>query len=348
MSYSITQIIHPRKDKNGQQKIQIRVIYNRTRVYLTTDFKTGSDNPKINASVRKQITDAEDLLLDAIRGGSISAAEFKTLYKKEKAKSIYLIDYIQTLTERLKLSKGTLSHYTSLGNKVGLVKLSEINIPWLEKFEKSLTLDGNTINANMKRFKSILFKAAAEGFIKEESFKRYRVPAYKQKLVDYLTEKEVKAVTKIVKAVNVHAKKVAGYYFLLSCFTGWRISDVKRFNSSMIHGNNIVIRAKKNGQIVSFPIIPRLKEVLKFVTKNPFDISEQAAREFIREIARDAGITKKLKFHSSRHTFGMILMSNGFTMDEIAEKLGDSVLISKVYARVHNESLDKKIRERLG
>lgn len=349
--YSIAQILHPHKDKNGKQKVQIRIIYNRARVYLKTNFKVfpGAENVKINAIVKRQMSEAEDKMLDAIRDG-LTTHDFKTLFKKEKARSIRLVDYIETLTDKLKgkLSQGTLAHYTSLGKKVGSVMLSEINVKWLENFDSGLTLDSNSINANMKRFKSILFKAAADGFIKEDQFKKYKVPAYKQKLVEYLTEKEIDSFTKIVRAVNVHSKKIAGWYFLLSCYTGWRISDVKRFNKGLITGNKIIIRAKKNGEIIPTPIHSRLKEVLNFVAKNPFDISEQQAREFVKELAGLAGIKKHVKFHSARHSFAMLLMANGFTIDEVAYYLGDSVLIAKVYARVHNESLDKKIREKLG
>lgn len=153
--------------------------------------------------------------------------------------------------------------------------------------------------------------------------------------------------TKTVKVQTVKGKRIAGYYFLLSCYTGWRISDVKRFDSKMIHGKSLVLRAKKNGQIVSMPIIPRLKEVLNFVTKNPFDISEQRVRDHVKDLCEKAGI-KKVNFHASRHSFGMLLMANGFTIDEAAVLLGDSKIIAEVYARVHNASLDKKIRERLG
>lgn len=349
--YSISQILHPHKDKDGKQKIQIRIIYKRARVYLKTQIKVlaGSENVKLNAIVKKQMSEAEDRLLDAIRDG-LSAAEFKNLFKQDRAKSILLVDYIETLTQRFKgkMSEGTLKHYISLGKKVGSVTLCEIDIRWLENFERSLKLDGNTINANMKRFKSILFKAAGDGFIKEEQFKRYKIPPYNQKLVEYLTEKEILSVEKIVQAINVKSKKIAGYYFLLSCYTGWRISDVKKFNKDKIKGDKIIIRATKNGSIVSIPIHSRLKQVLKFVLKNPLDISEKSVRGFVKEICGLAGIKWDVKFHSARHSFAMLLMANGFTKDEVAELIGDSLLITKVYARVHNESLDKKIRERLG
>lgn len=349
--YSIAQILHPHKDKDGKQKIQIRIIYNRARVYLKTNFRilASAENVKINAIVKRQMSEAENRMLDAIRDG-LTTQDFKTLFKKEKARSIRLVDYIETLTDKLKgkLSHGTLAHYTSLGKKVGPVMLSEINLSWLENFERGLTLDSNSINANMKRFKSILFKAAADGFIKEDQFKRYKVPAYKQKLVEYLTEREVDNFIKVVRAINVQSKKTAGWYFLLSCYTGWRISDAKRFDKSRIHGDSVVIRAKKNGEIVSFPIIPRLKEILKFVTKNPFDLAEQTVRKYVKDLARDAGITKRVHYNVSRHTFGNLLASKGFSISQIAEKMGDSELIASVYVRVHNEPLNKLIRKKFG
>lgn len=349
MSYSISQIVHPHKDKDGRQKIQIRIIYNRARVYLKTDFKTGSPNPKINAIVKKQISEAEDRLLDAIREG-LTTTEFKILFKQEKAKSILLTDYIKTVIEKysVRFSEGTIKHFRSLCNKVGSVTLSEISVPWLEKFERGLVMDSNSVNANMKRLKSILSKAWADGFIKEGQFRKYKVPPYKQKLVEYLTESEIEDFAKVVRAVKMKSKQIAGWYFLLSCYTGWRISDAKRFDKTKIQGSNIVIRATKNKELVSFPIIPRLKEVLNFVVKNPFNIAEQAVREFVKEIAKDAGITKKVKYHTARHSFGNLLAVKGFDVKQIAEKMGDSELIAKIYIRVHNEPLNKLIRERLG
>jgi site-specific recombinase XerD len=356
MSYSISPILHTHKDKNGLQKVQIRIIYNRQKVYLKTDFRlkadTWQDSVKINSIIRKQVKEAEDKLLDAIREG-LTESDFKTLFKKEAARKIYLTDYIEMLAKKVngKLSEGSIRHIRSLSNKIPeTVTLSQIHVSWLESFEKKLRdqgLDGNTINSNMKRLKSILSKASAEGFIDERNFKRYKTPPYRQKLVEYLTEKEISALTKVIKAANLKSYKVAGYYFLLSCYTGWRISDAKRFDSAMIQGDSLILRAKKNGQIVSFPIHSRLRAVLKFVTKNAFDLSETNTRIYIKELCGLAGIKKDVKYHASRHSFAMMLMTNGLTIDEVAEKLGDSPLIAKVYARVHNESLDKKIRERL-
>lgn len=275
-----------------------------------------------------------------------------SIFRPGKARKNYLKDYFDTLQEshKGKLSPATLKQYKVVAAKIDPeATFSDVSVKWLEAFERSIAgLDTNTINSNMKRLRAMLSKAVKDGHLLRDQLEGYSVPPYDQKLPEYLTEKEIKDLTKIVKKEKIRGRRLAGYYFLLSCYTGWRISDAKRFDVKMIHGNSLVLRAKKNGQIVSVPIIPRLRQVLNFVIKNPFDISEQRVRDYVKELCLQAGIVKPVKFHTGRHSFAMLLMSNGFTIDEAAELLGDSVLIAKIYARIHNESLDRKFRERLG
>lgn len=348
--FSVIRILHHYKDLQGRQRIQIKITYNRARVYLKTDFRiiAGTEHKKIDAIVRKQMASAEDKMLDAIRDG-LTTAKFKKLFTEDKET---VFQYFEQLIKSLagKLSIGTLKQYKVIQGKIDPdLTFSDIDVKWMEAFERKLSgLDINTINTNMKRLKAMLSRAAKDGKLLPGSIDNYSPPGYVQKLPEYLSEKEISDLTKVVRIQTVKGKQVAGWYFLLSCYTGWRISDVKRFDKKMIHGKSLVLRAKKNGQVVSMPIIERLQEVLNFVKENPFDISEQRARDHVKDLCSNAGITKPVKFHSSRHSFAMLLSKNGFTRDEAAELLGDSELITKIYFRVHNPSLDKKIRERLG
>jgi len=107
----------------------------------------------------------------------------------------------------------------------------------------------------------------------------------------------------------------------------------------------VILQAKKNKKIVSIPIHTRLKNVLEFVKDNPFSLSEEKTREFAKEISKLAGIKKHVKFHTSRHSFAMLLMKKGFSIDETSHLLGDTVAVARIYARIHNESLNKKVLE---
>lgn len=369
MGYSIAAILHPRLDKNNLQKVQVRIIHNRKKYYLPTDIKIEkkyfidgavSGHPKsdrYNQNIRKIIGDAEDLALDQINRGKKELS-----FQIETSKDKLIIDFIEDYLEDHKesYSAGSIKHYKTVGNKIADWKpelmMSQITIEVLEDFEKHLRkshpngnkekkLDINTVNNVMKRLKALLTKSGIE----ESQFRKYKVPAYKQKDVEYLSETEIEKFFDLVKIIEKPGHKLAGYYFLLSCFTGYRLSDAKRFDyRHMIRDDKITLRAKKNSRIVSIPIHSRLKEVLSFIKDNPFNLSEQKARLYIKSLCNDIGIKRNIVFHSSRHSFAMLLMSKGFTTDEVAELIGDSLLVTKIYARVHNESLSKKITERLG
>lgn len=352
MGYSITPVIHPHKDKQGKCKVQIRVTYKRARVYLQTQVKVfpGTPSDKIESFLRRKMSDAEDKMLTALRE-PLSVAQFKKLFKEEKARSVKVVAYFEKVLDSLegKLAPGTIRQRRVTIRKLDPETTFE-NLS-LADFEKSMRtdrLDGNTISTNFTRLKTMLRIAASEGLIKKESFESYKSPPYVQKLVDYLTEKEIADLSEVVFSVKQKSKRLAGFYFLLSCYTGWRISDAKIFNPGIVKGDRLTIRTAKNKRIVSIPIHSRLKDVIKFCNKNPFDLSEEKARIYVKELCRLAGITWNVQWRSARHSWAMLLMANGFTIDEVAALIGDTVLVTRVYARIHNESLDKKIRERLG
>jgi site-specific recombinase XerD len=201
----------------------------------------------------------------------------------------------------------------------------------------------------MSIFKAILNRAATEDLIDLKQFANYKIPKYEQKLIEYLTEEEIREFTKIVDTIKRDSYKLAGNYFLLSCYTGYRISDAKRFDyGHMVQNDMLVLQTQKNNNIVSIPIHTRLKNVLEFVKQYPLKLSEQKTREYVKEVCKLAGIKKHVKFHTSRHSFAMLLMKNGFTIDETAHLLGDSIDVARIYAKIHNETLNKKIMEKLG
>lgn len=88
--------------------------------------------------------------------------------------------------------------------------------------------------------------------------------------------------------------------------------------------------------------------MLDYIHDKPLYMSEQRMRDYVKELAGFIGIKRNIKVHSGRHSFAMMLVEKEFTDKEISELIGDSELITKVYARVSNKVIDNKIRERLG
>ena len=260
-----------------------------------------------------------------------------------------------------RISEGSYKHYKSAVNRFLAfnhnpagkniysfpVQFNEINVSLLQAYENNLFKigsDQNTVNSNMKLLKAFFNYAEKDNLLKAEQFKDYKAPKYIQKIVQFLEETEIESFARVVENIAAPSLKTAGYYFLLSCYTGYRISDVKRFNADeMITGNKIILRAQKNGNIVSIPIHKRLKTIIEFTRNNPLDIAEQTVRKYVKDIARMAGIRKLVKFHTGRHSWAMLLKAKGFNLDEIAETLGDSRDVAKVYAQMNNNILADKI-----
>jgi site-specific recombinase XerD len=372
MSYSIKPFLKNYIDKKGLSKVEILVVYKRMKVYAPSKIKISSNQfesgkvinhkhkVRLNAILQKQITDIETKVLDALREGQPTKEQLSTLVKEEKIKksALTVVDFISDLRIKLKakVSNGRLKHYDVMSNKLEAyhpnLKFKDISGQWLNEFEAHLRSKGievNTLNSNMSILRAILNRAADTELIDIKQFAKYRVPKYEQKLVEYLTEEEIAEFSKIVDTIKRESYKLAGNYFLLSCYTGYRIGDAKRFNfSQMVQNDMVVLQAKKNKKIVSMPLHSRLKTVIEFVKDNPLALSEEKTREYVKEICKLAGIKKHVKFHTSRHSFAMLLMKNGFSIDETAHLLGDSIAVARIYAKIHNESLNKKVLERLG
>jgi site-specific recombinase XerD len=372
MSYSIKPFLKNYTDKNGLSKVEILVVYKRMKVYAPTkvkilpnQFEVGKVvnhklKVQLNALLQKQSTDIESRLLDAFRDGDLNKDTLSLLVKEEKIKksALTIVDFITELGIQLKgnISDGRLKHYDVMSNKLDAyrpgLKFKDISLQWLNEFEtylRSKGIDINTLNSNMSILRAILNRAEVAELIDKNQFVKYKVPKYEQKLVEYLTEEEISAFSKIVDTIKIDSYKRAGNYFLLSCFTGYRIGDAKKFDhSKSVQNDMVVLQAAKNKKVVSIPVHSRLKVVLDFVKETPLNLSEGKTREYVKEICKLAGIKKHVKFHTSRHSFAMLLMKNGFTIDEVAHLLGDTIAVAKIYAKIHDENLNKKVLERLG
>lgn len=377
MSYSIKSVTKGYVNKEGLTKVFIQVIYNRMLVYVPTiiqipesSFENGEivkhvSAKKYNTFLAREKNEIETRLLDALqKNKNLSKHQLSEIAKGKFASNNTIKDYIDTLKGELhgKLSRGRLEHYSGIAVKVEAfepgAKLSGISVRWLQRFEAWLRkqpgrdgepMDGNTVQSKMTLMKAVCGYAKDAGLIEETQYKAYKVPKYVQKLPDYLTEAEMAKLFDFLQVIDRPGHKLAGYYFLLSCYAGYRIGTLKEFDyKERIKGDRIMLRTKKNQNIVSIIIHSRLQKILDYIKDKPLTLSEPKVREYVKELAVNIGLGRRIKVHTARHSFGMLLAENGFSLDEAAELLGDSTLVTKTYFRMSNKRLDDKVRERLG
>jgi integrase len=122
----------------------------------------------------------------------------------------------------------------------------------------------------------------------------------------------------------------------LMLYTGFRISDATLFSIKRLHGDQVFIRAKKNGGDV-FAYVPdwlaeRLGARAKRFGQRPFIVARSDRLETITNIWRRrlakaftvAGPFEESPTpHRLRHTFARILLQKGVPVADVADLLGD-------------------------
>lgn len=110
--------------------------------------------------------------------------------------------------------------------------------------------------------------------------------------------KEIVALTldelRLLEAVDVSKSselQKAKDMFLLGCYTGLRISDLKRINRDRIVEGCISMVLQKNNRDVRIPLRPEAERILVRYGMRPPKISEQVLNRGIKEVCRAAGIT---------------------------------------------------------
>lgn len=366
MAYSITPILHHYADKKGLHKVLIQVIYNRKKAYASTDYKLTSDQFKdgkvinhphkqrINAGILNKCADISGRLLKLLDTKEPTINDLKLLVQG-KTGAILFADFVDEYLSTAGIKASTKEMYNSIKNVVceynANVTLDSMNVEWLRKFESNQRKlkKHNTVHKIMKKTKTLLYEAADQDKVDSKIFEKYMPPAYIQPIPEYLDEQEIKAFKRECDTIANDTKKLCGYYFLLSCYAGFRLDDAINFNyKARVRDGKIIVSTKKKDKIVSMPVHSRLAEVLDYIKDKTLNISESHIREYVYDIAKIAGVERKIKFHTSRHTFAMLLMDNGFSIEEVAELLGNDLESARIYARISNKRLEKKVIDRLG
>jgi integrase len=136
-------------------------------------------------------------------------------------------------------------------------------------------------------------------------------------------------------------------FIWLSIYTGLRISDVTLFNIKRLHGNQVFLRAKKNGGDV-FSWIPdwlrdRLEQRAKehgpmlflYNTSQRMETVTNNWRRRLHHVFELAGpFEEPATPHRFRHTFARILLQRGVPVADVADLLGDDEdTVREHYAR---------------
>ncbi len=340
--------VRTRKLKDGRQSIYLDVYHHKgKRYYENLDLCI---DPK--GSNKKEMLRLANNVRN-IREREIIEGKYDQSRQAERTK------FFEVFEEHVKLRKNT--QYGSLKKALLIftknnldLRFSDIDFNFGLKFmthvKNNLNLKPNTILNYQKRFSAVLNFAVKKGIIPANPIKHLEVIKKEEVKKDFLTVDEIKKL-----ADTTCKSRDVKRAFLFACFTGLRFSDCKKLTWAEVDLDNrhLTFRQKKTSGLnylslsemaVKFLFLnysshlKRKPETLVF-DKLP---SAPAAFQTIKLWVKHSGIKKNVSFHTARHTFAILLLSNKTDLYTVSKMMGHASLkTTELYLKV----LDEKVTQ---
>lgn len=188
---------------------------------------------------------------------------------------------------------------------------------------------------------------AANPWNQLDRLEKIKVPESKR---EFLTIEEVKRLMD-----TPFANEQVRQAYLFSCFCGLRISDIRklRWNDISQSGdqwNVSVVMTKTSNPVY----IPLSRQAMKWLPGNGKPTADGLVFDKLpnnsclccdlKSWAKSAGITKKISYHTSRHTCATMLLTLGADIYTVSKILGHrSVRATQIYAKIIDRKKDHAI-----
>lgn len=174
---------------------------------------------------------------------------------------------------------------------------NEIIIEYARYLQEKRKLRDSTHGKKMKHLRWFLkFIKYEPGQIKDV---KIRTVKPSERNIIHLTLDELHKLEKVDVSHSVEQQK-AKDMFLLGCYTGLRVSDLKRISPHRIKNDEIHMTLQKNRTQVSIPILSETRAILQRYNESAPKISEQQVNESIKDVCQKAEIDTKVFFKTKK------------------------------------------------
>jgi integrase/recombinase XerD len=285
------------------------------------------------------------------------------IIKKEYYKPGLTGDFIQFCKSIRDAKEGSLSinttktHDTFIGKLEGFrkhISFQDISVDFVEAFMKHIKpgLNPNTQHKMAGLFKTFVMEAVRKNRIEENPFKIFKIKRIQGDRT-FLSENELTEIVKLYhKKTLTRTEHDVLRMFIFSCYTGLRLSDVKRISFDNIVGDNIVIQPVKTSniqKIVRIPLCLPAKAIISELSKNRgllfYPFADQYINRTLKDIFKDTSIEKHVTFHCARHTFATIFLRRTKNLTVLQKLLGHySINETMIYAHIITEDIENEMK----
>jgi len=366
---------YKKKDSN-KSPLYIRIIHNRKPKYIALGItvnpkkdwdagrlrvkKSYPNATRVNNYIVKKLAEAEALALD-LETKNISLSSQRIRNEIFGIPSGDFMKFAYTEIKRLEQKEkiGTANRYRTVINKLKRFlkgkpfTFESFNVAFLHDYEAHLKHIGNhtnTIHANLKALKTILYLA-----IREDKLPQEKNPFFKFKLKKAPTKKDRLTMEEILKIANLHIEKDILLFHVRNAFlfsfycAGIRVGDLIQLKWKNVE-TILDYQMGKTKQYRRLKLVRQAQEILKiyrspdnqpthfifpflckdtdysndkFLHSQLGSKSSQINRN-LKILAKKTEISKNISSHLARHSFADIARKKGIAIYDISKALGHS------------------------
>ena len=263
--------------------------------------------------------------------------------------------------ERYTTSKKHTEEFMKWKYKVNDMDIRKLNYEFITNYEfwlKSVRkCDHNTAIKYLSNFKKIVNICIKNGWLDRNPFAGFKMTKREVER-PFLVEEELNRI--IEKTFLMPRMNQVRDIFIFCCYTGLAYVDVEKLTreeiTTGIDGEKWIWTSRqKTDTATRVPLLPPALEILDRYKDDPQCLikkrllpvlSNQKMNTYLKEIADTCKITKKMTFHTARHTFATtVTLSNGVPIETVGRMLGHKNLkTTQHYARI----LDMKVSTDMG
>jgi len=262
-------------------------------------------------------------------------------------KKANFVDYFERLAQGKPKDESawtnTLKHLQAFTS--GRIQFSAVTDDWLETFKIYLVtkVSQNTAHTYFGKIKAALNQAVKDKIIISNPC---NVVSQIKRQDTERTFLDLGEIEKLAQTpCRKHDVKRA---FLFSCFAGLRLSDIRTLQWQQIKGDTIEYRQKKTKGFEYLDLSAMAKKILNerpnpkilnMQNTNIFNIPSQSQLgRVLRQWCKDAGIDKRVSFHTARHTFATLALTQGVDLYTVSKLLGHKTIqATQIYAKIVDE-----------
>jgi site-specific recombinase XerD len=242
--------------------------------------------------------------------------------------------------------------------KVDDIDIKNLNYELIADYEFWLkterNCDHNTTVKYLSNFKKIVHICIKNGWLTRDPFVGFKMTKREVER-PFLVEEELnRIINKTFLAPRIGQVRDI---FVFCCYTGLAYADVEKLTrqevTTGIDGEKWIWTSRqKTDTTTRVPLLPPALEILERYKDHPQCLnqgrllpvlSNQKMNTYLKEIADACEITKKMTFHTARHTFATtVTLTNGVPIETVSKMLGHRNLkTTQHYAKI----LDRKVSE---